>query len=383
MSEKFKPPRLDEDFTEDDFDRLLESKFGLGDELFSSEETRREGSPTDKTPATIVSSTDPDDDTKVPELKSRDSLIDGDPYDYTVPETKAAWVRLKARVSELEEANQDLRNQLELREELEDADSSDEELQALRQNNEILRSQVLDFSKKNEDLIQELARSRAEFDSLNREKDILKKGLEREHSSQNQELLRLMAAVDKTEESKLSLQEDVMRLEKELLDQKRLTEDERLTAQSRVKSLDEELKKKDQAIAEIRAEADRQLHEKTELLERIAQEHEQEYHTSILALQKEKNLIMDELNEQLSSMRSYVEGLEKEKAEWDQMRDQLTMKVGLLDDEKRSLNEQNIALVQETQAATHDLKDFRTAQNRKRDELKSLLGQMAGLLDQF
>ncbi len=375
MGDKLKPPRLDEDFTEEEFDRLLESKFGIRDDLFG--EGKEGGSNLmDKTPANIENRIE-SDDTKVPETQEKETVLGGDPYDYTIPETREAWLRLKNRVNELEEANQDLLNQLDLRDEMDDTSSNMEtEIDALR-------SEISGLKNENHELLEKISDFQQEIENIKREKTVLTKGLEREQSSLNQVNLKLMEDLAESEKRCKSFKDNQMRLEKELLEEKRIAEDERQKAKAEFHRQNEELANKEHIIEELLQQSANQMKEKSSQHEKILREREEEYHTGILALQKEKNAIMDELSEQVGSLQKYVSELEKEREDWGQTRDQLTMKVGLLEDEKRLLNEQNIALVQESQSLTHEMKEQQSSVKNKRDELKTLVNQITGLLDQL
>jgi len=375
MNDKYNPPRLNEDFTEEDFDRLLESKFGLDDDFSSEAGIHQAVNSSDKTPAPLV-----EQDTEEPvkeEKEEKSDFINGDAYDYTIPETKDAWFRLKTHVGELEEANQDLLNQIALRDEMEFSETSEEEVDELRQK---LNALIASSNTEKELLIQKLKDHEAEIEQLIHEKEVVTSGFEREQSNLIEEIQKLKKTLNDTDANQKSFQKKLMLLEKEQLEQNRLAEDERQEMLSKIKRIADELKNKEQEIETIRQQSANQLKEKAAQVDKLMKEREQEFNVGVLALQKEKKVIMDELKEQLTSLKRYVDELEKEKEALGQTRDQLTMKVGLLEDEKRILNEQNIAMVKETQALKQQVKESGVTAKKNSEEMQKLIGQMSNLL---
>lgn len=350
MNDKYEPPRLNKDISEEEFDQLLESKFGDGFEQPDDRESTKERIVTDRTPAPV-------DGTNDEVQKGSNDLFSGDAYDYTIPETKEAWIRLKTRVGELEEANLDLRNQLELRDELDESAAGDE-------------TEIHELHRELEDVRSELAASVAEKSQLHRELET-----ERQRIVQQDEELNALKPLH------LAKQQEVMRLEKELLDLKRILEDERQSQKRRSERHAEELKKKEQLVVDLQVQMANQIQEKTAQVDKLIKEREQEFQDGILAMQKEKNALMEDLQEQLSSLQKYVRELEKEKEDWAHNRDHMAMKLGLLEDEKKQLNEQKSVLEKKNESMNQEIKSLRGNSQSRRQEMKRLMDEMAEVLD--
>lgn len=404
MDEKYNPPHIDEDFTEEEFDRLLESKFGLQDDLFSDDQDKKKQVNLDKTPTPVSPKTSLDDTAEVilpivgsegfsPQGQEEEPVVEisGDPYDYTIPETREAWGRLKARVDELEEVNQDLRNQLDLSAEIEATTGVDEEeLTGLRRQlalvtdelDELKKDKIPELMEENRVLTQRLSQLEQENESMHREKELLTQGLEREQGTLSQEIESLKSQLTKAAEDYKTLMDSAQNRERELTARLNQNDSDLSELNAEMLRLTDDLQKTRRQMTEAADKAAEVLAEKEALLDKKITESEQEHHSTILALQKEKKVIMDELKEQHDSLQRYVSELEKEREDRGQIQDQLSMKVGLLEDEKETFKNQNLDLTEQNKKLSQELKEIKNRQEKKREDLKQLTHEMIALFDQ-